>query len=29
MYGSESYPKGIFDYWEIVEKHPYVIGDFV
>lgn len=29
MYGSESYPKGIFDYWELVEKHPYIIGDFV
>jgi beta-galactosidase len=29
MYGSESYPKDIFDYWTLVEKHPYIIGDFV
>jgi beta-galactosidase len=29
MYGSESYPKDFFDYWSLVEKHPYVIGDFV
>ncbi|MEO7932608.1 MAG: glycoside hydrolase family 2 TIM barrel-domain containing protein [Chthoniobacterales bacterium] len=29
MYGSESYPKGFFDYWSLVEKHPYIIGDFV
>lgn len=29
MYGSESYPKDFFDYWSHVEKHPYVIGDFV
>lgn len=29
MYGSESYPKDAFDYWEQVEQHPYVIGDFV
>jgi beta-galactosidase len=27
--GTESYPKEFFDYWSLVEKHPYVIGDFV
>jgi len=26
--GTESYPKDFFDYWSLVEKHPYVIGDF-
>jgi beta-galactosidase len=29
MYGSESYPKDFFDYWSLVEKHSYIIGDFV
>ena len=29
MMGTESYPKDAFDYWSMVEKHPYVIGDFV
>lgn len=29
IYGSESYAKDAFDYWSLVEKHPYVIGDFV
>jgi beta-galactosidase len=29
MMGTESYPKGLFDYWTLVEKHPYIIGDFV
>lgn len=29
MYGSESYPKNFFDYWSLVEKHAYIIGDFV
>ncbi len=29
MYGSESFPKDAYDYWQAVEKHPYVIGDFV
>jgi len=29
MVGTESYPKEIYDYWRLVEKHPYVIGDFV
>lgn len=29
MMGTESYPQNCFDYWSIVEKHPYVIGDFV
>ncbi len=27
--GTESYPKNVFDYWSVVEKHPYIIGDFV
>lgn len=27
--GTESYPKDFFDYWTLVEKHPYIIGDFV
>ncbi len=27
--GTESYPKDFFEYWSLVEKHPYVIGDFV
>jgi beta-galactosidase len=29
MMGTESYPKSFFDYWSLVEKHPYIIGDFV
>jgi beta-galactosidase len=29
MYASESFPKDCFDYWSQVEKHSYVIGDFV
>ena len=29
MYGAESYPKDALHYWSLVEKHPYVIGDFV
>jgi beta-galactosidase len=29
MMGTESYPQDIFDSWSVVEKHPYVIGDFV
>ncbi len=29
MYGSESYPRDFFTYWSLVEKHPYIIGDFV
>jgi beta-galactosidase len=29
MMGTESYPKDFFEYWSLVEKHPYVIGDFV
>lgn len=28
MYGSESYPKDFLGYWTLVEKLPYVIGDF-
>ncbi|MDQ8202159.1 glycoside hydrolase family 2 TIM barrel-domain containing protein [Pelagicoccus sp. SDUM812003] len=27
--GTESYPRFLYDYWSLVEKHPYVIGDFV
>lgn len=29
MMGTESFPKDAFDYWTLVEKHPYIIGDFV
>lgn len=29
VYGSESYPKQASQNWDLVEKHPYVIGDFV
>lgn len=29
MYGSESFPKELAQNWNLVEKHPYVIGDFV
>jgi beta-galactosidase len=29
MMGTESYPKDFFDYWSLVENHPYIIGDFV
>ncbi len=29
IYGSESLPKDAYEYWSLVEKHPYVIGDFV
>ncbi len=29
MMGTESFPKEAFENWEAVEKHPYVIGDFV
>lgn len=29
MYGSESYPKETGPIWNMVEKHPYIIGDFV
>ncbi len=29
MMGTESYPKNFFDYWSLVEKHPYIVGDFV
>lgn len=28
MMTTESYPRAFFDYWSLVEKHPYVIGDF-
>jgi len=29
MYGSETYSDKAFDYWQYVENHPYIIGDFV
>lgn len=29
IYGSESYPKEAADNWNLVEKHSYIIGDFV
>ena len=29
MYGSESFPKEALKYWNKVEKHSYVIGDYV
>lgn len=29
IYGSESYPKEAAQNWDLVEKHPYIIGDFV
>ena len=29
MYGSESFPKDMFATWALIEKLPYVIGDFV
>ena len=29
MIGTESFPKESFDNWQMVEKYPYVIGDFV
>lgn len=29
MMGTESYPHDAETYWRLVEKHPYVIGDFV
>ncbi|MFS1701273.1 glycoside hydrolase family 2 TIM barrel-domain containing protein [Alteromonas sp. AMM-1] len=29
MYGSETYSKDAFAYWQYVEDYPYVIGDFV
>ncbi len=29
MYGSETVPQHAWENWEMVKKHPYVIGDFV
>ena len=29
MYGTESYAKHASQNWDLVEKHPYVIGDFI
>jgi len=27
--GTESFPRDAFDCWQLMQKHPYVIGDFV
>ncbi len=29
MVGTESVPKEAFENWQMVEKHPYILGDFV
>lgn len=29
IYGSETFPPRSFEFWQLTEKHPYVIGDFV
>ena len=29
IYGSESFPKEMAKNWNLVEKHPYILGDFV
>ena len=29
IYGSESYPNEMAQNWNLVEKHPYILGDFV
>jgi beta-galactosidase len=29
MYGSESYPRDVYEFWKAVEIYPWVIGDFV
>lgn len=29
MYGSESFPNAVAANWNTIEKHPYIIGDFV
>jgi beta-galactosidase len=29
MYGSESFPKDLFAIWDLTEKAPFVLGDFV
>ena len=29
MFGSESFPKQVFDIWSFAEANPYMIGDFV
>jgi beta-galactosidase len=29
MYGSETFPLEALENWQMVEKHPYIIGDFV
>lgn len=28
LFGSETYPQKIYEFWELTKKHPYVIGDF-
>lgn len=29
MIGTESAPKEMFENWELIEKHPFILGDFV
>ncbi len=29
FYGSESFPKEVFAIWEMTERHPWLVGDFV
>lgn len=29
IFGSESYPKEMAENWNLIDKHPYLIGDFV
>ena len=29
MYGSESYPNAVAANWSVIDRHPYIIGDFV
>lgn len=29
MYGSETYPNAVYDAWQLVKNHSWVIGDFV
>jgi beta-galactosidase len=29
MVGSETYPQSIARNWEMVKKHPFIIGDFM
>lgn len=29
MVCAESYPRDAFNYWAMIDEHPYIIGDFV